>query len=211
MKRIRCPGGVTISLSGLTSFESYHRGMDGVTAVMSPFALILKVLKIALLVKQTIETVISDPAEFTRRLVELTRLATQLASYLPQVTIPIMIHDVLEALNELLRLILLKIAEIREIQAKKVEVSAKVVLDPKLSFVLVKINLQEYEANSSLKEMLEPVIVVLDIIKVFCALINAPCPVATFGSEDLDYIQTTIEGLREFISSLLENYFSFVK
>jgi hypothetical protein len=198
-------------MSGLRSFESYHRGMDGTTAFMSPFALLLKVLKIGLLIKKTIETVISDPGEFTSRLVELTKSATQLAQYLPQVTVPIMIHDVLDVTNELLRMILLKIEEIRAIQEKKVEVSAKVNIDPKLSFVLVKINLQENDAQSALVEMLEPVIVVFDIIKVFCDLIGAPSPIASLGADDLDLLKTKIEALRAYITSLLNDYFSFVK
>lgn len=201
MKTIRLPGGLSVSLSGLDSTEAYHRAMDQVGAVTAPLKAVLDILTFALGIKRVLEAAPAipvDPAEFVSRLREITVNATRLLSLLPQVSVPVLLHDVCSAVIDLIQLIRDEVAAVMELAERKAEVEAAVALDPALTDVVVLITAQETQAKAGLAEMLEPLVLVGSIIDAFLELIGLqPLGLSAAVVDDLEALDGLLAGLQD--------------
>jgi len=201
MKTIRIPGGMSVSFSGLDGSEAYHRAMDQVAALTAPLKAVLDLLTFALGIKRVLEAAPAipvDPAEFVSRLREITVNATRLLSLLPQVSVPVLVRDMCAVLIDLIQIIRDEIAAVVAIAERKAEVEAAVSLDPNLEAVVVEIEAQETEAKAGLAEMLEPLLLVGEIIDTFLELIGArPLGLSAAGVEDLEALDSALVFLQD--------------
>jgi hypothetical protein len=180
--------------------------MDAVSAVTGPLKMALDILSLAVGMKRVLEAAPSipgDPSEFISRLRSITALATNLASALPQFSVPVMLRDLGLLLADLIQLILDEVAAVQAIAARKASVQAAVALDPALSAVVLQIEAQQAAAEAGLAAMLEPLVLVLQIVDVFMELIGlAPLGATATFMADLGALDAFLSGLQSQLQAL---------
>lgn len=207
MKTIQLPGGMQISISGLSNTEAYHRAMDQIGAATAPLKAVLDILTLALGIKRTLEAasdIPTDPSEFLSRLREITITATKLLRLLPQVSVPVLVQDICGVLVDLIQIIRDEIADINELMQRKRNVEAAIELDPALQNVALQITVQEEKAKEGLAEMLEPLAVVGAIIDTFLELISQrPLGLSAAMSNDLNSLDAALEQIQDILRGIV--------
>jgi hypothetical protein len=204
--KITVPGGIAIGFSGLNSEESYFRAMNNIQTITAPFKLVLNFLELFQKLRDALTSInLSDLGDFFDLLNSFIGSLSQLTKYIPQLSVPIMIIDILKLVERLIILIEDKMNEIETTINKKQSVENKLSLDPNLQVIIDNIEIQISQKKEKLNEMMQPIVDVISIVQGFCDLIGIQ--VFDFSTEDnnsLEEIKIIIEELKTSIRFLLE-------
>jgi hypothetical protein len=164
---------------------------------MAPFKMLLDVLKMVLLVKETL----ADPTKINAVIAQ----ATKMLLYLPQAAVPLMLKGLMQVFIDLINVVVAKISEIQRLIKQEADISVAIYLDPNLLAVKTKVSVQVQNAKTELAEMLEPITIVFDIVGTFCEIIGvkSPVPIDTM-TEDLEILKQNLYDMQAEIRGFVE-------
>lgn len=213
---IRLPGGVTlqpmIESSLPTNFQIVKNLLSQASAALAPLAPIFKILDAVLAIKdfaEAVPDVITNPASLIEAIVELIKKIAALASLIPQLSIPIMIVDLIDVVIVALQGI---VEEIEFIATKLEEIeTARALAQSQGNAALLEVTvcaddlMASIQANAS--NALGPLNTLFNVLNLFLGLIGQdPIPSMDDLSDDpeeaidaLNNVVTVLQNIRNVI------------